>query len=92
MCGGSVKACLPIVLLSSMLSFSSSSFSIRMENRLCRVVEGSLAVLFLCGEVVTVVYLKVCLPPFKECIVITGGVVVLHVNVNGPDGFPKPGF
>ena len=48
--------------------------------------------LFLLGEGVAVVDLKVCLPPFRECIVITGGVVGLHVNVNIPDGFPKPGF
>ena len=80
------------MLLSSMLSCSSSSFSIRMENRLCRVVEGSLAVLFLCGDVVAVVYLKVCLPPFMECIDSRGGVVALHVSVNGPDDSPNPVF
>ncbi len=80
------------MLLFSMLSFSSSSFSIRMENGLCLVVETALAALFLLGEGVAVVYLKVCLPPFMECIVIKVGVVVLYVNVNGPDDSPKPVF
>ena len=80
------------MLLSSMLSFSSFSFSIRIENRLCLAVETALATAFLFGEGVAVVYLKVCLPPFMECIVIRGGVVVLHVNVNGPDDSPKPVF
>ena len=63
-----------------------------MENRLCLAVETALAAAFLFGEGGAVVYLKVCLPPFMECIDSRGGVVALHVSVNGPDESPNPVF
>ncbi len=84
--------CLPVVLLSSIVSSGSSSASIRIEYLLFRMVGTSLPALCLPERRGSVVYLKVYLPPSIECIVIKGGIVFLQVRVYGPDVFPNPVF